>query len=184
MKKILLTTALGLFLSSAGYAVNPVCTYTQDQEIIRSAEYIADVAVLGNDTNRINAVNPCGGSLLQLAILRNNPDIIKYLLENGADTNALISIKGYEADFDPKTPADIPVLLFAARYIAHGDTLQVLLNHELDARIVDANGHDIFWYFNQNPALRESYITKGGVDQLVSYKKMFGSETPLDDGFE
>lgn len=184
MKKILLTTGLGLLLSSSVYAVNPVCTYTTDQEIIRSAEYIADVSVFGNDTARINAVNPCGGSLLQLAILRNNPDIIQYLLDNGADTNSAVSIKGYEADFDPQTPTEIPVLLFAARYITHGDTFQVLLNHELDARITDTAGHNIFWYFNQNPALRESYITKGGVDQLVSYKKMFGSETPLDDGFE
>jgi len=183
MKKILLMTFWGLLTTNA-YAVNPVCQYTADQQLVRNAEYIKDIEVFDKDTARINAKNPCGGTLLQLATVRGNPDLIQYLLDNGADTQTPVSIKGYEADFDPTTPTEIPVIMWAARYAQHGEIMQIFLNYELDAKVKDSAGHDIFWYFDQNPVLRNSYLTKAGYGALKSYKAMFDSEKPLPDSFE
>ena len=183
MKKILLATAL-ILMSTHVYAVNPNCKYTQDQQIVRDAEYIADMEVLGADKKRINAHNSCGGTLLQLATLRGNIDVIQYLLMNGADTETLVSIKGYEADFNEDTPDEIPLIMWAARYAQHGEIFQVFLNHEINAFVKDSEDHDIYWYFEQNPVLRNSYLTKAGDKELISYAKKFGSAKPLPDNFE
>ena len=183
MKKILLATAL-ILISTHVYAVNPDCKYTQDQQIVRDAEYIADMELLGTDKKRINAHNSCGGTLLQLATLRGNIDVIQYLLMNGADTETLVSIKGYEADFDKDTPDEIPLIMWAARYAQHGELFQVFLNHEINAFVKDSEDHDIYWYFEQNPVLRNSYLTKAGDKELISYAKKFGSAKPLPDNFE
>ena len=183
MKKILLATAL-ILISTHVYAVNPDCKYTQDQQIVRDAEYIADMEVLGTDKKRINAHNSCGGTLLQLATLRGNIDVIQYLLTHGADTDTPVSIKGYEADFDEDTPDEIPLIMWAARYAQHGEIFQAFLNHEINAFVKDSEDHDIYWYLEQNPVLRNSYITKSGDKELVSYAKKFGSAVPLSDNFE
>lgn len=183
MKKILLATAL-ILISTHTYAVNPKCKYTQDQQVVRDAEYIKDMEILGSDKKRINAVNSCGGTLLQLATLRGNPDVIQYLLTHGADTDTPVSIKGYEADFDEDTPDEIPLIMWAARYAQHGEIFQAFLNHEINAFVKDSEDHDIYWYFEQNPVLRNSYITKSGDKELVSYAKKFGSAVPLSDNFE
>lgn len=183
MKKILLATAL-ILMSTHTYAVNPKCKYTQDQQVVRDAEYIKDMEILGSDKKRINAVNSCGGTLLQLATLRGNTDVIQYLLTHGADTDTPVSIKGYEADFDEDTPDEIPLIMWAARYAQHGEIFQAFLNHEINAFVKDSEDHDIYWYFEQNPVLRNSYITKSGDKELVSYAKKFGSAVPLSDNFE
>lgn len=183
MKKVLLATAL-ILMTSDVYAVNPICNYAPDQQLVRDAEYIKDMEVFDKDMARINTLYPCGGTLLQLATVRGNPDLVQYLLDNGADTQTPVSIKGYEADFDTATPAEIPVIMWAARYAQHGEIMQVFLNHELDAKVKDSAGHDIFWYFDQNPVLRNSYLTKAGYGALKSYKAMFDSEKPLPDNFE
>ena len=183
MKKILLVTVIAL-VSTQVFSVNPDCEYTQDQQVIRDAEYIKDMQVLNADSKRINAVNSCGGTLLQLATLRGNTDVIQYLLTNGADTNTEVSIKGYEDDFDDDTPKTIPVIFWAARYAQHGEILQTFLNHEINAFVKDSKDHDIYWYLEQNPVLRNSYLTKAGDKELVSYTKKFGSTKPLPDSFE
>ena len=81
MKKLTLFLTVAL-MSSVGWSAT--CTYTKDQEIVRSAENLQDIRRFPSSVN-VNAENPCGGTLLQLAVIRGNPSIFNYL----ADMNSV-----------------------------------------------------------------------------------------------
>ena len=160
MKKILLTTTLCLFAVSVMAAE---CNYSKEQEIVRSAENFAEIEALGDDFDA-NAIFPCGGTLSQLAVLRGNLSTLNYLEEHGADFKGDVSLKGYEI---PGAPSSIPFPLFVARYAPNSEIMDSLINGGMDFKVKDSLGHDVFWYFDKNPVLRNTYLTKKGWDSLL-----------------
>ena len=160
MKKILLASTISLFTVSA-FALD--CAYAPEQEIVRSAENFNEIKALGENFDP-NATYPCGGTLSQLALLRGNLDTLKYLHAYGADFNANVSLKGYEI---PGAPDEIPFPLFEARYAPNSQIMDVMINSKIDFKVKDSLGHDVFWYLEQNPVLRRSYLTKKGWDSLL-----------------
>ena len=156
MKKIGVLCGLMMVSSSALAALN--CAYTEPQRIVRDAEIVLDIMDLPESVD-VNASYACGGNLLQLATLRGNPDNMQYLLDRGANPNVNVSLAGYEIE---GAPAVIPFALFAARYSPTSAIIDMLVEYDTDFHVVDVAGHDVFWYFEQNPVLRNSYLTKKG----------------------
>ena len=160
MKKVLLTAAACLFAQSA-WALD--CAYAPEQEIVRSAENYQEITKLGESFDP-NKKYPCGGTLSQLALLRGNLDSLNYLHAYGANFNADVSLKGYEI---PGAPDTIPFPLFVARYAPNSEIMDVMINSGINFKVKDSAGHDVFWYLEQNPVLRRSYLTKNGWDSLT-----------------
>ena len=160
MKKILLASTISLFAVSA-FALD--CAYAPEQEIVRSAENYDEIKALGESFDP-NATFPCGGTLAQLAVLRGNLDTLNYLHAYGADFTGNVSLKGYEI---PGAPDEIPFPLFVARYSPNSQIMDVMINSGIDFKVKDSLDHDVFWYLDQNPVLRHSYLTKKGWDSLL-----------------
>ena len=165
MQKILLASTISLFAVSA-FALD--CAYAPEQEIVRSAENYDEIRELG-DSFDPNATYPCGGTLAQLAVLRGNLDTLNYLHAYGADFNGNVSLKGYEI---PGAPSEIPFPLFVARYAPNSQIMDVMINSGVDFHLKDSKDHDVFWYLDQNPVLRHSYLTKKGWDSLMPIDKI------------
>lgn len=161
MKKYLLSLCLLAFTFPVSAAMSGMkCEWTDEQKIVRSSEYIKDIKVL--DGTDFEKQYPCGGSLMQLAVLRGIPHVVEWTLKYGnADPNMMVSLDGYEIE---GAPNKIPLILFAAYYSPNADTVDVLVKYGAKNRAVDSKGNDIFWYLDQNPVLRESFITKHGHD--------------------
>ncbi|MBO7483710.1 MAG: hypothetical protein J6T55_01130 [Alphaproteobacteria bacterium] len=164
MKKILLTSVLCL-CSFAAFAEE--CAYAPEQEIVRSAENFKEISALGTNFDP-NKKYPCGGTLPQLAVLRGNLDTLDYLQSYGADYNAMVSLKGFEI---PGAPNEIPFPLFVARYAPNSPIVDVMLNSGVNFKVKDSLGHDAMWYFERNPVLRRSYLTKKGIEELIPMKE-------------
>jgi len=160
MKNFLLLSVLCL-LSIPGIAQD--CAYTREQEIVRGAENLREMSALGENFDA-NATYPCGGTLAQLAVLRGNLDSLDYLYAHGADFDALVSLKGYEI---PEAPDEIPFPLFVARYAPNSAIVDAMVNSDINFKVQDSLGHDVFWYFERNPVLRRSYLTRKGWDSLI-----------------
>lgn len=167
MKKII-SFCFVCFISSSVLAgvcqFAPDCHYTIEQQIVRSAENYQEVAALGENFDP-NAVYPCGGTLLQLAVIRGRVDVMAYVVNAGADMNQNVSLKGYEID---GAPDEIPFALFAARYSPSSEIIDTMLNSGVSFLVKDEYGRDALWYFEQNPVLRSSYLTKNGLSDLMS----------------
>lgn len=160
MKKVLLTTAICL-IAAPTWALD--CAYAPEQEIVRSAENYQEIAKLGDEFDP-NKKFPCGGTLSQLALLRGNLDSLNYLHAYGANFNADVPLKGYEI---PGAPDMIPFPLFVARYAPNSQIMDVMINSGISFKVKDSKGHDVFWYLEQNPVLRRTYLTKKGWDSLT-----------------
>lgn len=166
MKKILLTTAVCL-MAFPTWA--QTCQYAPEQEIVRSAENYKEITRLGDNFDA-NKQYPCGGTLSQLAVLRGNLESLFYLYEHGADFQANVPLTGgFEIAGAPNV---IPFPLFVARYSPNSQIVDTMLNSDIDFKVKDSMGHDVFWYFEQNPVLRRSYLTKKGWDSLISTNEL------------
>ena len=159
MKKILLIATC--LIAMPVLAQN--CQYSKEQEIVRSAENLKEVSALGDNFDA-NATFPCGGTLSQLAVLRGSLESLDYLHAHGANFNAIVSLKGYEI---PGAPKEIPFPLFVARYSPNSMIVDTMVNSGINFRVKDSMGHDVFWYFDRNPVLRNTYLTKKGWDSLM-----------------
>ncbi len=160
MKKLLLSSVVCLMVFPV---MGQNCQYAPEQEVVRAAENWEEISVLG-DSFDANTVYPCGGTLAQLAVMRGSLDSLDYLYAHGVDFNATVSLAGYEI---PNAPSEIPFPLFVARYSPNGAIVDSMVNSGVDFKVKDSFGHDVFWYFEQNPVLRRSYLTKKGWDSLI-----------------
>jgi len=168
MKKyIAIMLALSVVGSVAGVRAEE-CVYAPEQEVVRRAENTNEIWALGG-TFDANKTFPCGGTLTQLALLRGNIDNMDYLVKHGADLNAEVSLAGYEIADAPET---VPFPLFAARYSPNSAMIDYMLNEGINFKITDSKGHDVFWYFEQNPVLRSTYLTKKGEKSLMSVREI------------
>jgi len=165
MKKVLLL--LGM-LSVATSARALECAYTPAQKAVRDAEIVTDLMATLPKNIDMNATYSCGGTLGQLAILRGNSDNLEYLLDLGLNPNAEVSLKEYKI---PGAPETIPFPLFAAYYAPASSLIDILIEYDANFHAVDKAGHDVFWYLEQNPVLRNSYLTKKGYEGILPLRE-------------
>lgn len=182
MKKILCATVCGLCLIScvatAGRAISlgdnrgmGVCSYTPLQEIIRDARSEADLAPITKNNVNLNAPVKCGGTVLQLAVLRGNPQVMRALLEAGADVKTPVSLEGFNIANAPK---EIPILHFAAFYAPRQDIVSLIISAGADVTATDENGESVLWYINQNPVLRNTALSDDIRNTLLLTPKNIG----------
>lgn len=153
------------------------CSYAPLQELIREArtpDMIQKLAAQGVD---FNASQRCGGSALQLAIQRGNPEVLKALLEGGADVTKPVSMADFSVAGAPK---EIPLALFAGYYAPRQDIMRLLISAGVDVTTKDSNGETIVWYMDQNPVLRNTEVAdeiKGALLLAKPEEKILDSKT-------
>ncbi len=160
MKKILALGTMGIFVAMACVVEaaprgKGQCSYSPLQEFIRtirSEEQIHQLIEKGID---LNAKTKCGGSILQLAIRRGNPQVVKALLEAKVDFESPVSLEGFQIQGAPK---EVPLLMFAAYYAPRPDIFRLFISAGSDVTELDANGENVLWYMRQNPVLNDTEL--------------------------
>lgn len=169
MKKILLACVCGLMTLSAE-AANTECAYTPLQSLIRN---VRDVSEVQNLINRGVVLDDpqirCGGSLMQLAIVRGNPDVLKVLLEQDIKrVDQKVSLDGFSI---PDAPRQIPVLLFAAYYSPNESMMRLMVQAAEQGgnglNQVDDSGRNLLWYLEKNPVLRHTQLSDELRDKML-----------------
>ena len=184
MKKILCVTVCGLcMISCVAMAQRAIsvgdnrgtgaCSYTPLQEIIRDARSETDLTPITKNNVNLNAPVKCGGTVLQLAVLRGNPQVVRALLEAGADVKTPVSLEGFNI---PNAPKEIPILHFAGFYSPRQDIVNLIISAGADVTAADANGESVLWYINQNPVLRNTALSDEIRNTLLFAPKNMGGE--------
>lgn len=162
MKKILLMTAIAVCLTATtGWAApsrgnSGICSYSPLQDLIRNARSGKDLEPILGGRVDLNAPVKCGGTILQLAIRRGNPEVVKLLLENGVSVKEDVSLEGFSI---AGAPNKVPLLMFAAYYSPRQDILNLIISAGADMTAVDSNGENVLWYLDKNPVLQNTVIS-------------------------
>ena len=162
MKKILLMTVVAVCLTATtGWAASSrgnsgICSYSPLQDLIRNARSGKDLEPILGGRVDLNAPVKCGGTILQLAIRRGNPEVVKLLLENGVSVKEDVSLEGFSI---AGAPDKVPLLMFAAYYSPRQDILNLIISAGADMTAVDSNGENVLWYLDKNPVLQNTDIS-------------------------
>ena len=170
MRKSIITLMAVCGVSLGAIAAPPAafqegCQYTLLQNMIRDARSHEKVfelikAGVSMDDKTIR----CGGSLLQLAVRRGNPSIVNAILtQDKSRANRIVSLTGFEI---PGAPQQIPMLLFTAYYAPSEIIFRVMVDAGADISVRDSFGHDILWYLDKNPVLRQT-ATEDSIKQTL-----------------
>ncbi|MDD3669344.1 MAG: hypothetical protein PHX68_03620 [Alphaproteobacteria bacterium] len=173
LKRILLGAAV---LCAAGSAAAQYgrCSYTPLQDAIRTARSEQQIQELINKGVRLDEQTRCGGSLLQLAIVRGNPAVISLMLRQNPElARTPVALSPFPIQ---GAPAEVPVLMFAARYAVRPEIVTGLINAGASATELDKNGENILWYLSKNPVLVDTELADQLRDVLLYQPKSV--ETP------
>ena len=167
MRLLLLSTCLAVLAWNTTVFSAPAkgCSYSPLQQVIRTARSEADVLKLIDNQVNLNIKPRCGGNVMQLAILRGNPDIVKVLIDQaGLDLNETVSNVDYPI---PGAPKEIPLIFFAAYYSPRIEIMNLLLNTNVDVLKTDLRGETILWYLDKNPVLMNTELVDNLTQQLI-----------------
>jgi hypothetical protein len=163
MKRILLATSIAFCLVAtsalaASYrgSNSAQCSYSPLQDLIRNARSAKDLEPILGGRVDLNAPVKCGGTILQLAIRRGNPEVVRLLLESGISVKDEVSLDGFDI---LGAPNKVPLLMFAAYYSPRQDILKLIISAGADMTVLDANGENVLWYLNKNPVLQNTNIS-------------------------
>ena len=164
MKKALISlTALMLALPVMA-AEN--CAYSPLQNLIRNVRKADEIVALMNRGVIFSEKTRCGGSLMQLAILRGNPQVLQALLnQDPSRANEIVDLQYFNIQGAPK---EVPLILFAAYYAPNDQMIRLLVNAGADAAKTDLTGRNLLWYMEQNPVLRNTDLYDELNDRLLS----------------
>ena len=168
MKKTLISLA-ALMMAVPVMAAEDSCAYSPLQNLIRNVRSVNEINELLQRGVVFDEKVRCGGSLIQLAILRGNPDVLQAILnQDRARANVTVVL-----DYSNKNEAkEVPVILFAARYAPNPEVVQKLVEAGADITRTDSQGRNLLWYIEQNPVLRNTALS----DRLNSM--MLGALVP------
>ena len=98
----------------------------------------------------------CGGSLMQLAIRRGNPDVLEAILRQDQNrANSMVTLDAFPIVGAPK---QIPLILFAAYYAPNKQIMDLLVAAGANIAATDDFGRNLLWYMNKNPVLRNTQL--------------------------
>ena len=146
------------------------CAYSPLQNLIRNVRSVNEITELMNKGVIFSEEPRCGGSLMQLAVLRGNPQVLEVLLkQDPARANEMVDLSSYPI---PGAPKRIPLILFASYYAPNEQMIQILYNTQgTDISKTDERGRNLLWYMDQNPVLRNTqlydYLNKVLLSSLV-----------------
>ena len=162
MRKIFLATAAIICLAAMTVSAAPnrnnsgVCSYSPLQDLIRNARSGKDLQPILGGRVDLNAPVKCGGTILQLAIRRGNPEVVKLLLENGVSVKNDVLLDDFPIE---GAPNKVPMLMFAAYYSPRQDILNLVISAGADMTTLDSNGENVLWYLDKNPVLQNTAIS-------------------------
>ena len=133
------------------------CAYSPLQNLIRNVRDAKEIQDLMNRGVVFNEQTRCGGSLMQLAILRGNPQVLNVLLQKEpAQANEIVKLDAFPI---PGARREVPLILFAAYYAPNPDMIKLLINvGKADISKTDSDGRNLLWYMDQNPVLRNTAL--------------------------
>ena len=155
MKKLLLLSICLLTAPAMAQRVGE-CALTPLQNLVvnaRGAEEIHNLIARGvvfDEQVR------CGGSLMQLAIRRGNPEVLEEILRQDQNrANASVTMDAFPIAGAPK---QIPLILFAAYYAPNKQIVDLLVAAGANIAATDDFGRNLLWYMNKNPVLRNTAL--------------------------
>ena len=165
MKKILVSLA-ALMMAVPALASRD-CAYTPLQNLIRNVRSVEEINRLIQQGVVFDEKVHCGGSLMQLAILRGNASVLKAMLnQDKTRANAMVDLSDFQIE---GAPQEIPLILFAAYYAPNFDIIGVLYESGADISKVDSSGRNLLWYMEQNPVLRNTELSDQLNAALLTY---------------
>ena len=154
MKKTLIS--LTALMMSLPVMAADNCAYSPLQNFIRNVRTVEEINKLANSGVIFDEKVRCGGSLLQLAILRGNPEVLQVILnQDRSRANAVVSLDGYQIQGAPR---EVPVILFAAYYAPSEAIFRELWAAGANVAATDSQGRNLLWYMDQNPVLRSTKL--------------------------
>ncbi len=156
MKKLLAIALIGTCLYSLDVAARRDCSYSPLQDIIRTARDEKDIQQLLSQSVNFNVSPRCGGDVLQLAIMRGNPQVLKILLERANLTvDKLVSLEYFPIE---DAPEEIPFVAFAAYFAPREDMMSLVLQASGNIFAEDERKESILWYMRRNPVLMNTKL--------------------------
>ena len=169
MKKSMITCmalcGIGTVAMAGPVGFQEGCQYSQLQNMIRDARSHEQIfEFIKSGVSMDDPTIMCGGTLLQLAIRRGNPSIVNGILtQDKTRANKPVPMAGFDI---PGAPAQIPAILFAAYYAPNETTLKVMVDAGGNISVRGGMGHDILWYLDRNPVLRQT-ATEDAIKQAL-----------------
>ena len=175
--KIFISFLCGVMMAgSVEAAPRKNCSYSPLQEVIRNARSSDDIDPLIQNNVDLNAPQKCGGNVLQLAIVRGNPHVLKAILQGGQmNVNEVVSLDMFPIAGAPK---QVPLIMFAAYYAPRADMLQLIISAGANLMVVDDKGENILWYLEQNPVLNNTDLSDEITNRLL-YQQFAKKEEPV-----
>lgn len=177
MKKTLISLAALMIATPVLAAYD--CAYSPLQNLIRNVRKPDEIQNLINSGVVFSEKTRCGGSLMQLAILRGNPQVLQALLNQDPNrANETAELAYYPIQGAPK---EVPLLLFASYYAPNEQMIDLLFKYGADATKTDSAGRNLLWYMEQNPVLRNTDLYDNINTQLL--KALAQRQQPIRPGF-
>lgn len=155
MKKILFLSVC--LLAMPALAQRTVdCALTPLQNLIVNARSASEIQALISRGVVFDEQVRCGGSLMQLAIRRGNPDVLEAILRQ--DQNRANGVAVLDAFPILGAPKQIPLILFAAYYAPNKQIVDLLVAAGANISVTDDFGRNLLWYLNKNPVLRKTEL--------------------------
>ncbi|MBQ4472102.1 MAG: hypothetical protein II942_02520 [Alphaproteobacteria bacterium] len=160
MKKLLLLGAACLMVVPAMAQRGGECAYTPLQNLVMNARGPEEIQSLIQRNVIFDEQVRCGGSLMQLAIRRGNPQVLAAIVrQDQKRVHAQVTLDAFPISGAPKT---IPLILFAAYYAPNKDIMELLVQAGANIGAVDDYGRNLLWYMDKNPVLKNTAL----VDEL------------------
>ncbi|MBQ3696232.1 MAG: hypothetical protein II938_04645 [Alphaproteobacteria bacterium] len=156
MKKLLFLIACGLLVLPAVAQRVTECALTPLQNLIVNARGAEEVQALISRGVVFDEQVRCGGSLMQLAVRRGNPDVLEAIVRQ--DPNRVNTQAVLDAFPIAGAPKQIPLILFAAYYAPNKQIMDLLVAAGANIAATDDYGRNILWYLNKNPVLRNTAL--------------------------
>ena len=163
-----------LFLSASCLLTLPVmaqrvteCALTPLQNLIVNVRSAEEVQALISRGVVFDEEVRCGGSLMQLAVRRGNPEVLEAIVRQ--DPNRVNSQAVLDAFPIVGAPKQIPLVLFAAYYAPNRQIMDLLVAAGANIAAVDDFGRNILWYLNKNPVLRNTAL-----EEELNNKLLYG----------
>ena len=155
MKKLLLLATCFMALPSMAQKAGE-CALTPLQNLIVNARGAEEIQTLIQRGVVFDEQVRCGGSLMQLAIRRGNPEVLAAILQQDQGrANALVALDAFPIVGAPK---QIPLILFAAYYAPNKNIMDLLVSAGANISATDDFGRNLLWYLNKNPVLRNTAL--------------------------
>ena len=177
MKKLSLAILSAALMMSVPAMAQRTCSYSPLQEVVRFANNANDIQRLVARHVNLNAPVRCGGTLVQLAVLRGNVDVLKVLLDDGADVKTPVKLSDFGIS-GKNMPQEIPLIFFAAYKAPNAEILKTLIDSGLSVVETDKNGESISMYLDNNPVLAKSPIAKA-IDEILLFQTSETQKEPV-----